>query len=324
MQLRNFDLNLLIVMEAIWTTRSVSLAARRLNLAQSTISAALNRLREQLDDKIFVWSGHEMVPTPLGNQLMPEVVNLLDGARALLEESHGSRSDIERRVVIATADYIVALYGGPLIERARAEGRNVVFDFVGIKPQVVNRNSLPDVDLFIFPYDALRVSGLKHQSLYKDSYVCIAAKDNAALHEGMDANVFMRLPHVGYSALPRATFNHESMLWENVEAEANYRLTMPDYLVFPRIVSNSATVAIMPRRLAVSLAEQWPIKWIAPPVPMPQLDITQVWRPARSQDPVLAWVRKAILEITRDWSAYDAMPAARDGAKRSARRASKR
>ncbi len=324
MQLRNFDLNLLIVMEAIWTTRSVSLAARRLNLAQSTISAALNRLREQLDDKIFVWSGHEMVPTPLGNQLMPEVVHILDGARALLEQSHGSRSDVERRVVIATADYIVALYGGPLIERAKAEGRNVVFDFVGIKPQIVNRNSLPDVDLFIFPYDALRVSGLKHQSLYKDSYVCIAAKDNAAMYDGMDANAFMRLAHVGYSALPRVTFNHESMFWEDVESEANYRLTMPDYLVFPRIVSNSETVAIMPKRLAVSLAEQWPIKWIEPPVPMPQLDITQVWRPARTQDPILSWMRRAMAEITREWSAYDTTPVGRDSVKRSVKRTSKR
>ena len=54
MQLRDFDVNLLITMEAIWTTRNVSNAAKTLNLAQSTVSAALNRLRLALDDELFI------------------------------------------------------------------------------------------------------------------------------------------------------------------------------------------------------------------------------------------------------------------------------
>lgn len=72
MQLRDFDVNLLITMEAIWTTRNVSNAAKTLNLAQSTVSAALNRLRLALGDELFSWSGSEMVPTALAEQIMPD------------------------------------------------------------------------------------------------------------------------------------------------------------------------------------------------------------------------------------------------------------
>jgi LysR family transcriptional regulator, nod-box dependent transcriptional activator len=303
MQLRNFDLNLLITMEAIWATRSVSLAAKRLNLAQSTISAALNRLRDQLGDQIFVWSGHEMAPTPMGAQLMPQVVRILDEARSVLEQTHGEKADVERRVVIATVDYVVALYGAQLLTRASTEAPNVVFDVVNIRPQSIDRNSLPDIDFFICPLDALlRVAGLKHEPLYSDSYVCIGAKDNKKLYAGMPATDFLKLRHVGWSALPRVTFNHESMLWDDLDEEANYCLTMPNYLAFPRVVANSDAVAILPKRLAVTLMGEWRIKWIEPPVPVPLLEISQVWRPVKHADPTITWLRGALKDIVDDWS----------------------
>lgn len=303
MQLRDFDLNLLITMEAIWSTRSVSLAAKRLNLAQSTISAALNRLREQLNDQIFVWSGHEMTPTPLGSQLIPQVVRILEGARSVLEQAHGEKADVERRVVIATVDYVVALYGAQLLERASTEAPNVVFDFVNIRPQAVDRTSLPDIDYFISPLNALlRVAGLKHEQLYVDSYVCIGAKDNKRLYEGMSASDFLKLRHAGWSALPRVTFNHESMLWDDLDEEANYCLTSSNYLAFPRIVANSDVVAILPKRLAQTLMGEWRIKSIAPPVPMPTLEISQVWRPGRQGDPTIDWLRATLKDIASTWT----------------------
>lgn len=303
MQLRDFDLNLLVTMEAIWATRSVSLAAKRLNLAQSTISAALNRLRQQLDDQIFVWSGHEMTPTPIGAQLMPQVVRILDEARSVLEQTHGAGADVERRIVIATVDYVVALYGAELLTRAGKDAPNAVFDFVNIRPQAIDRNSLPDIDYFICPINALlRIAGLKHEMLYTDSYVCIGARDNKKLYSGMPASDFLKLRHVGWSALPRVTFNHESMLWDDLEEEAHYCLTMPNYLAFPRIVANSDAVAILPKRLAETLMGEWRIKWIDPPVPVPALEISQVWRPGRHADPTITWLRESLKDIVGAWS----------------------
>lgn len=302
MQLRDFDLNLLVIMESIGTTHSVSVAAKRLNLAQSTISAALNRLRQQLGDPIFVWNGHEMVPTTVGSQLLPQVARILEGVRGVIEQAHGDRADVERRLVIATVDYVVALYGPELIRRGEVEAPNTVLDFVGIRPQAVDRNSLPDIDFFICPLNAhLRVGGLKHEPLYTDEYVCIAARENHRLHPDITPDEFLRLPHIGYSAVPRATLNHESMLWSNLETEPRYRMTMANYLVFPRIVAHSDAVAILPRRLVDTIRDDWPIKVITPPVPLPKLEVSQVWRPNRNADPAIGWLRKSLLEITRSF-----------------------
>jgi LysR family nod box-dependent transcriptional activator len=301
-QLRDFDINLLVTLEALWSSRSVSAAAKSLNLAQSTVSAALNRLRQSLDDELFTWSGTQMVPTPLAEQLMPEVGRILEGARAVLERSLGPLVAVDRRLVIATVDYVVALLGPQLLTRAAAEAPNLSFDFVDMRPQFINKATRPDVDLFIIPAGALRVAGLDRQRLYEDTYVCIAAADNAALRKDMNGDEFLKLRHVGYSALPRTIYNHETMLWDDLNVEPAYRLTMGNYLIFPRIVANSEAVAIVPKRLAETLRGEWRIKLIEPPLPTPKIEIYSLWKPSQSADPALGWLRRVIAEITSDWS----------------------
>lgn len=302
MQLRDFDINLLVTLEALWSSRSVSAAAKSLNLAQSTVSAALNRLRQSLDDELFTWSGTQMVPTPLAEQLMPEVGRILEGARAVLERSLGPLAAVERRLVIATVDYVVALLGPQLLRRAAAEAPKLSFDFIDMRPQFINKATRPDVDLFIIPAGALRVAGLDRQRLYEDSYVCIAAADNAALRKNMSGDEFLKLRQVGYSALPRTIYNHETMLWDDLNVEPTYRLTMGNYLIFPRIVANSEAVAIVPKRLAETLLGEWRIKLIEPPLPTPKIEIYSLWKPSQSADPALGWLRRVIAEVTSDWS----------------------
>lgn len=297
MQLRDFDVNLLITMEAIWTTRNVSNAAKTLNLAQSTVSAALNRLRLALGDELFNWSGSEMVPTALAEQIMPDVSKLLNGVRTVLTKSLGQIQTVERRMVIATADYVAALFGGRLLDRAAAEAPQLSFDFVDMRPQFINRAARPDIDLFVLPASALRTSGMEKTVLYSDSYVCIGAEDNDALQEGMDADAFLALRHIGYSAIPRIAFNHEMMLWDELGKEANLRLTMGNYLIFARIVAASNAVAILPKRLATTLTGEWKLKWITPPLPTPELEIAALWRPDQAKDIALAWLRDTLIDI---------------------------
>ena len=64
MNIYNFDLNLLRVLDALLRERNVSRAAERLSLSQPAVSNALNRLRELLNDPLLVRVGRAMQPTP--------------------------------------------------------------------------------------------------------------------------------------------------------------------------------------------------------------------------------------------------------------------
>ena len=75
MNLASVDLNLLVVFEALYQTRNVTAAGRRLNRAQPSVSNALARLRILLNDPLFVRSGGGMnlylayLRDPSGNKL---------------------------------------------------------------------------------------------------------------------------------------------------------------------------------------------------------------------------------------------------------------
>ena len=85
---RAFDLNLLVVFEAVMQDGSVTRAGKRLGMSQPALSHALNRLRCLLNDQLFIRSPQGMVPTPRAEQLAPPLRQALaDMQRALEPEA---------------------------------------------------------------------------------------------------------------------------------------------------------------------------------------------------------------------------------------------
>jgi len=67
------DLNLFVVLDAIYTEGGITRASERLNLTQPAISHALARLRELVGDPLFVREGHAMVPTAAAHALIDPI-----------------------------------------------------------------------------------------------------------------------------------------------------------------------------------------------------------------------------------------------------------
>jgi DNA-binding transcriptional LysR family regulator len=74
---RNFDLNLLLVLDGVLREGTLSNAAKALNVSQPTISSSLAKLREILQDELFVRSGNGMQPTPRALALKEPVQRVL-------------------------------------------------------------------------------------------------------------------------------------------------------------------------------------------------------------------------------------------------------
>ncbi len=84
MRFKKLDLNQLVVLDALLRERSVSKAARELNLSQPAVSSALGRLREYFNDEILVVQGKCMVPTAHAQSLAPLVAQILRDIEALI------------------------------------------------------------------------------------------------------------------------------------------------------------------------------------------------------------------------------------------------
>jgi LysR family nod box-dependent transcriptional activator len=79
-----FDLNLLVALDALLRECNVTQAGNRLNLSQPAMSGALARLRSHFKDDLLVSVGRRMVRTPLGDELVQPVRDLLLQVRGTL------------------------------------------------------------------------------------------------------------------------------------------------------------------------------------------------------------------------------------------------
>ncbi|HEX7984226.1 MAG TPA: LysR family transcriptional regulator, partial [Duganella sp.] len=73
MELRELDLNLLVVFHEVFRERQISKAAKKLKVTQSAVSNALARLRRSVGDELFVRTTEGMQPTPYAEGMSEQV-----------------------------------------------------------------------------------------------------------------------------------------------------------------------------------------------------------------------------------------------------------
>ena len=123
--LRRFDLNLLVVFEVLLVERSVTRAAERLSRTQSAISHALSRLRVQLGDPVLVKGGKFMQPTPFALDFLEEVRPILARIQRALSPRHSFDPASSRRIFrLCAPDFALMLFTH-LHARLRVEAPSV-------------------------------------------------------------------------------------------------------------------------------------------------------------------------------------------------------
>lgn len=75
--LSRIDLNLLVAFQVLMQERNVTRAAERLFVTQPAMSKTLNRLRNLIDDELFVRSSHGLMPTPKTLELEAPINKIL-------------------------------------------------------------------------------------------------------------------------------------------------------------------------------------------------------------------------------------------------------
>ena len=114
MNLRQFDLNLLVALDVLLRERNVTRAAERLLLSQPAMSGILSRLRHAFGDELLVRVGRNLEPTEFALEItdrvhacVHELEDLLNATRPFVPETDS------RTFRIAASDYVVLLLFPP-------------------------------------------------------------------------------------------------------------------------------------------------------------------------------------------------------------------
>ena len=109
-QLRQADLNLLIVFTVLAEERSVTRAAARLFLSQPAVSRALQRLRDMFHDDLLIRTANGYETTPKGQRLLQDLATMLPRLDRLMagDEFDPSTEDATFRIAATDHDVRVA------------------------------------------------------------------------------------------------------------------------------------------------------------------------------------------------------------------------
>ena len=114
--LRNIDLNLLVVFDALMRARHVTRAATLIGIGQPGMSAALARLRALFADDLLVKQGGEMQPTARALELEPDVRRILQDVERLASAAFDP-ADSRRTFHLRMSDLLSALLLPPLMHQ---------------------------------------------------------------------------------------------------------------------------------------------------------------------------------------------------------------
>ena len=106
--MQRFDLNLLVVLDALLENCSVSKAALALNVSPPAISKSLNRIRELFNDKLLVRSGNHLILTPRALQLKPQIRHAMDIIEVIFKVNPHSPLSSPQKFVIAANDVLMS------------------------------------------------------------------------------------------------------------------------------------------------------------------------------------------------------------------------
>lgn len=299
MNLRNFDLNLLVAFDVLMRECNVSRAAEAMFVSQSAMSHSLNRLRQLLDDPLLVRTSGGMKPTPRALALVGPVHKALQDIEQCIHSPLTFDPKLShRRFVIAANDYVEYLVISPLVNRIRKNAPGV--DLNVNQPDVVlpeEQLENGDIDLVLGFQVILRPPPyLRVETLFQDHMACMVRANHPQVNHTVSLEQYVEMQHVLISTSPKATGVIDEWLAKE-GLSRRIALKVQHFLSAPFIVATTDMVLSLPLRIAEQFVHLAPLKIVPTPFEMPTYNIIMIWHPAYECEPSNTWLREQIQTV---------------------------
>ncbi|AYQ43620.1 LysR family transcriptional regulator [Burkholderia aenigmatica] len=302
MHIRDLDLNLLVVFEALFRERSVTRAAQDIGLTQGAMSHALNRLRTFFEDPLFVKTAEGMMPTAKGDQLGGTISEVIASIREkVVAEAGFNPLTAQRAFVLCMTDMGELVFLPPLIRRLRKIAPHCTLRSVqGPLEQIEGMLSSGEADLALGSIHAAP-EGLYQQQLFMHSFVTLVSARNRKIGKTLTRAQFESMPQIVVSLTGRASAAYDSA-FDAYGIRRNIFLTTPHFLAVPHLIdAQPDLIATVPLELGKVFSKLGTVRMLPPPVELPPFALRQHWHSRLNTDPANVWLRHLIKETFEDY-----------------------
>ncbi|PCJ10485.1 MAG: LysR family transcriptional regulator [Rhodobacteraceae bacterium] len=296
--MRNIDTSqingrVLRIFLAVFDLKSISKAAHKLDISQSTVSHNVEKLRNILGDSLFIQAGRGIIPSAHAELMVPKVRRLLADMEALVHMGdYIPQEDGEPFSIAAngsTLAYEVTRIRDAIWEQV--PDKTVIFRELGSRGNAETMLDNATADIAITVRSANYPQTLKHQILSTDKMVVF-----------FDASISGPIQTISdYCNARHATLdfggNSKSELALSLEKQGLSRTIScmaPNVWLLAEMVRGSNLVATLPSQLqqsAFSGLQSCPL-----PLAQSELHFDLVWHRRYENSPRLKWLRKLICD----------------------------
>lgn len=298
----DFDLNLLRVLVALDSTRSVTRAAIELGMSQSGFSTALARLRRRLNDPLFVRTSHGMEATAYAAATVETAKAVLDEIKAgILDRPVFDPLTAKTEFQLAMTDVAEIAYLPALLQHLQKVAPNVTlrtgsWSRAGLRDAMENGQA----DLAIGYFPDLASANVYGQRLYSHTYACMLRKGHPALRQ-LTESVYGDLGHAIVVAPSRSDELLEHFL-ESRHLQRRVMLRTPHHLSLPAVIEKTDLIATVPLASAAFYSRIGLVALAPLPFEPPFIQIQQYWHRRGHNDPRVRWLQAQIAELFNDAS----------------------
>jgi DNA-binding transcriptional LysR family regulator len=289
--LSRVDLNLLVLFEVVLAERHVGRAAETLKLSPSAVSHGLRRLRDLLNDPLFLKHPKGMVPTTRAIALAEPIARILAQVRTVVGDSAPfDAATSSRRFMIGAADGMSAVILPPLMKaiQRKAPKIDIAIRHLQTDPwdQAFADLDARSVDIAVLPYADIPARFVA-RPLYDEDFV-IAMRSGHPLARALTLKKYCEARHV----LVSPSGDPYGFIDKQLEKKGLSRrvaLTVPNFMLALATVADTDLIAALPRRLIAAHAARFHVTKAESPVPWPFDAVRAVVPKVAMTDAGIAW-----------------------------------
>lgn len=294
MNLHRIDLNLFAVFDAIYTAGSLTKAADVLCITQPAVSNSLARLREMLNDPLFVRTGHSMTPTPVAQNIIVPAREALGLLRKSVQQSHIFEPETSTKAFnFASRDLLEVSIMPRLMASLQDTAPNITLTNYEIsRPQIVSAMASGNLDFFA---DASTFTDihLKKQVIATDRFVVLARKNHPIVQKDLSMDDFLKLRHINVSQRKSGAGPIDIAL-DKLGKKRQIVMRGQHFLTIPSAISKTDLIACIPYHLA----KHYDLAMFEVPFEIPPIEYFLYWHLSADHDAAHRWMRDQIAEVT--------------------------
>lgn len=294
---QRLDLNLLRVFDTLMQSRNVTRTAERLNLSQSTVSHALGRLRQTLNDPLFVMARKEMHPTERARALAAPVRQALalleQGIRQVAGFDPGQAQRTFRLAVPSSIEYSAVPLLVEMLHQRAPGCRLAVTELVDSDYETDLAQG--ELDMVVGFAGSGRLSPrLLIRPWFDNALVCLAS-NTLGLGQALSPRELADWVHVSTSTWGHSQTQVEHWLHQR-GISRRIGVWVSSFAALPGLLGTGRYLAVVPELIARDFCHHYPLSRHDLDQPLTTTYVL-AQHPLTEFDPALIWFRQLLEEV---------------------------